>query len=111
MPPAAGGALPPTPPSGNLNCEPNPRDCCSVCENISYLRMSLSLTERRANFIASSKCAFVISGTGSGESSVSMALGLASAAAASMAMKIAPLARRWSSRRARIFIRWPRPMT
>ena len=34
-----------------------------------YLRMSASLTERRAYFMASSKCALVMEGTGSGASS------------------------------------------
>ena len=38
-----------------LKLLPKPRLCWSVCENISYLRMSLSLTERRANFMDSSK--------------------------------------------------------
>lgn len=38
-----------------LKLVPNPRDCCSVCANISYLRISLSDTERRAYLIASSK--------------------------------------------------------
>lgn len=47
---------------------PKPRLCCSVWANISYLRMSLSLTERRANRIASSKWSFLISGTGSSSS-------------------------------------------
>lgn len=48
---------------------PKPRLCCRVCANISYFRMSLSLTERRANRIASSKWSFLISGTGSKSSS------------------------------------------
>ena len=38
-----------------LKFPPKPLLCCNVCANISYLRMSLSLTDRRANFIASSK--------------------------------------------------------
>jgi len=48
-----------------LKLEPIPRLCCRVCANISYLRMSLSVTDRRANFIASSKWPRLISGTGS----------------------------------------------
>lgn len=44
---------------------PKPRLCCRVWANISYLRMSLSLTERRANLMASSKWSLRISGTGS----------------------------------------------
>ena len=68
------------------------------------MRGSLSLTERRANFIDSSKWALVISGTRSGISSVSIALGLASALAArsfscsisfSIDSRIASLAARW----------------
>ena len=51
-----------------LKLFPNPRDCCNVWANISYLRMSLSETDRRANFIASSKCARVMFGTGSSSS-------------------------------------------
>lgn len=48
---------------------PKPRLCCRVWANISYLRMSLSLTERRANLMASSKWSRRISGTGSKSSS------------------------------------------
>lgn len=47
---------------------PKPRLCCKVCANISYLRMSLSLTERRAKRMASSKWSRRISGTGSSSS-------------------------------------------
>eukprot|EP00898_Chlorokybus_atmophyticus_P005073 jgi/Chlat1/5567/Chrsp369S08998 len=55
--------------SGNLKSEPNPRLCCSVCANAWYLRMSASLTLRRAYFMASSKWAPRISGTSSTSSS------------------------------------------
>src|SRR6267154_2791349 len=41
-------------------------------ENISYRLMSWSDTDRRAYFIASSKCSLVISGTGSSSSSSSI---------------------------------------
>lgn len=58
--------------SGNLKFPPKPRLCCNVCENMSYFLMSLSLTERLANFIASSKCPRVISGTRSSSSMPSM---------------------------------------
>mmetsp|Transcript_40012 Transcript_40012/g.110128 ORF Transcript_40012/g.110128 Transcript_40012/m.110128 type:complete len:218 (+) Transcript_40012:45-698(+) len=99
---AAGAVPPPTPPSGNLKDEPKPRDCWSVWENISYLRMSLSFTERRANFIDSSKCALVISGTGSTASSVSIAasppaaaFSFSSSISFSIDSRIAILAARW----------------
>lgn len=43
--------------------------CCSVCAKAWYLRMSASDTERRANFMLSSKCALVMQGTaGAGRS-------------------------------------------
>jgi hypothetical protein len=48
-----------------LKLPPNPLLCCRVWANISYFLMSLSLTDLRANFMASSKWALVISGTGS----------------------------------------------
>ena len=51
-----------------LKFPPNPRLCWRVCANISYLRMSLSLTDLRANFMASSKWSRLISGTGSSSS-------------------------------------------
>lgn len=51
-----------------LKLPPNPLLCCKVWANISYFLMSLSLTERRANLIASSKWSFLISGTGSSSS-------------------------------------------
>lgn len=51
-----------------LKFPPNPLLCWRVCANISYFLMSLSLTERRANLIASSKWSFLISGTGSSSS-------------------------------------------
>lgn len=52
----------------HLKLLPKPRLCCRVWANISYFLMSLSLTERRANFIASSKWDRTISGTGSSSS-------------------------------------------
>ena len=51
-----------------LKFPPNPLLCCRVWANISYFLMSLSLTERRANLMASSKWSFLISGTGSSSS-------------------------------------------
>ena len=44
---------------------PNPRLCCNDWANISYLRISFSVTDLRANFMASSKWTLVSSGTGS----------------------------------------------
>ena len=49
--------------SAYLKDWPKPRAVCSFCANISYFLMSLSVTERRANFMASSKCPLLISGT------------------------------------------------
>jgi len=51
-----------------LKLVPKPLDCCRVWANISYFRISLSDTDLRANLIASSKWARVISGTGSSSS-------------------------------------------
>ena len=75
-----------------LKLLPNPLACCRVWENISYFLMSLSDTDLEteadkyhhntnkatmshllANFMASSKCLLVISGTGSSSSSTSIA--------------------------------------
>lgn len=53
----------------HLKLPPNPRLCCKVWANISYFLMSLSVTDRRANFMASSKWSRLISGTGSSMSS------------------------------------------
>ena len=47
----------------NLKDCPNPRAVCNFCANISYFLMSLSVTERRANLMASSKCSLRISGS------------------------------------------------
>ena len=55
---------------GNLKLPPKPLLCCRVWAKSSYFLMSASVTERRANFIDSSKCARVISGTKSSSSSI-----------------------------------------
>ncbi|KAK3001716.1 hypothetical protein RJ639_020667 [Escallonia herrerae] len=41
--------------SEKRNSDPNPLDCCNVCANAWYLRMSASLTLLRAYFMDSSK--------------------------------------------------------
>lgn len=57
--------------SGAYRKLPKPRACCNVWAKTSYLRMSASETDRRANFIASSKWSRRMSGTGSKSSSMS----------------------------------------
>jgi len=100
FPVGAGAAEPPSPPSGNLKLFPKPRDCCRFCENISYRRMSWSVTDRLAYCMASSKCSLKTSNhmrkiekikskwsylvmTGTGSSSSSSSSILASSPAAS----------------------------
>lgn len=79
---------------------PNPLLCCSVWANISYFLMSLSLTDRRANFIDSSKCALVISGTGSKSStSWKKCLSITSHIKANSALNWWNSSKRWSKAR------------
>ena len=54
--------------SGKRKFVPKPRNYCNVWANTSYLRMSLSLNDRLANFIVSSKWFRRISGTRSNSS-------------------------------------------
>ena len=57
----------PAPPTHLKFC-PKPRAVCSFWANISYFLISLSVTERLANFMASSKWILVISGVDSSSS-------------------------------------------